>query len=97
VCICQDVLIEHSWSDNYSKAGSNSFYVNQQIFFDKWKDHFPINRGIDEIPGYVLDRLNNLYGVANDAKMARNSKAYKIGKFILLPYKFLSTIRNWVK
>ena len=87
VCICRDVLIEHSWSDNYSKAGLNSFYHNQQIFFEKWKEYLPISRGIDHIPNYVLDRLNGLHGAAYDVQKIRSSKAYKIGRFILAPIK----------
>ena len=94
VCICKDVLIEHSWSDNYSKAGLNFFYYNQKLFFEKWKDHFPISRGIDNIPTYVLNRLNGLYGDVYDAKMARASKAYMIGKFILSPYRFFTNLKK---
>jgi len=88
VCICNDVLVEHFWSDSYSKPSLDSFYKSQNIFFDKWKEHFPISRGLDEVPGYVLDRLNGLFGAANDAKNVRKSNAYKIGKFILAPLKF---------
>jgi hypothetical protein len=87
VCVCRDILIEHSWSNNYSKKELDAFDRDQQIFFDKWKDHLPIARGIDDIPQYVLDRLNGLYGAAYDAQKVRKSKAYKIGKFILYPIK----------
>jgi hypothetical protein len=97
VCICRDILIEHFWSDSYSKSGKKSFDFNQNIFFDKWKDYFPISRGIDEIPGYVLTRLNGLSGAAYDAKMVRSSIAYKLGKFMLAPFKFLSNIKNRIK
>lgn len=88
VCICNDVLVEHFWSDSYSKRSLDSFYKNQKIFFDKWKESFPISRGIDEIPGYVLERLNGVFGDANDAKNVRKSNAYKLGKLILAPLKF---------
>jgi Glycosyltransferases, probably involved in cell wall biogenesis len=89
VCVCRDVLIEHFWSDSYSKAGLKSFHFNQRLFYNKWKDSLPISRGIDDISMSVLERLNGLYGVAADARMARNSKAYKIGRFILAPLKYL--------
>ncbi len=88
VCICNDILIEHFWSNSYSKRSLNSFYDSEKVFFEKWKNHFPIHRGLENIPEYVMDRLNNLYGIAYDAKKVRNSKAYKTGKFILAPLKF---------
>ncbi len=93
VCICSDVLIEHFWSDSYSKRSLDSFYKSQNIFFDKWKDHFPISRGLYEVPGYVLDRLNGVFSDANDAKNVRKSKAYRLGKFILSPFKYLFSIK----
>ncbi|HJV78820.1 MAG TPA: glycosyltransferase [Paludibacter sp.] len=89
VCICNDVLIEHFWSDNYNKIGLKSFYLNQEVFFNKWKNYLPISRGINDIPSYVLDRLNGVFGDAYDAKKVRKSKAYKIGRFMLAPLKFL--------
>jgi len=97
VCVCKDVLIEHFWSENKVKAGMNYFIFNQDLFFNKWKSYFPISCGIDEIPPYILERVNLLYNVAYDAKKVRNSKAYRIGKFILAPFRFLSNIRNRVK
>jgi len=87
VCVCRDLLIEHFWSDSYSKRSLKSFYKNQKVFFEKWKDHLPISRGIDAIPQYVLDRLNGLSGAAYDAQKVRESRAYKTGKFILTPVK----------
>jgi len=93
VCICRDVLIEHFWSENPEKSGMDYFVFNQDLFFSKWQSYFPISRGIDEIPQYVLDRVNKLYESAYDATKARNSKAYKIGKLILSPFKFLSNIK----
>jgi len=90
VCVCNDVLIEHAWSEKSLHTDIENFNKNQEKFFIKWKELLPISRGIDEIPQYVLDRVNRLYESAYDAKIARNSKAYKIGKLILSPFKMIS-------
>lgn len=93
VCLCSDVLIEHEWSENPQKKGMELFEKNQQLFFDKWKSHFPITRGIDHIPPYVIDRVNRLFITAEEAKRVRKSKAYRLGKFILSPFKYLFAIK----
>lgn len=93
VCLCRDVLIEHEWSENPQKKGMELFEKNQQLFFDKWKSHFPITRGIDHIPPYVIDRVNRLFLTAEEAKRVRKSKAYRLGKFILSPFKYLFAIK----
>jgi len=94
VCICRDVLIEHFWSESASrtKVGIELFNVNRNLFFDKWETYFPISRGVDLIPPLVLERVNRLYVAAYDAEKVRNSQAYKLGKFLLLPVKRLVKI-----
>lgn len=93
VCLCNDVLIEHEWSENHQKKGMELFEKNQQLFFDKWKSHFPITRGIDHIPSYVIERVNRLFIAANELNKVRKSKAYRLGKFILSPFKHLFSIQ----
>jgi GT2 family glycosyltransferase len=90
VCLCNDILIEHFWSESEmtNRENARSFIQNRNVFFDKWKNYLPISKGINQIPPYVLERVNNLYRSGYDAEKARNSKAYKIGKFILAPFKF---------
>ena len=89
VCICKDIIVEHFSMGNYH----SKFYETQDVFFDKWKNYFPISRGISMIPTYVIVRTNNLYLNLNqktlDVKQARNSKAYKIGKIVLKPFKHI--------
>lgn len=90
VCLCKDILIEHYWSERaLDEKGMDMFQKNQDIFFNKWKDYFPISRGIDFIPEYVLSRINRLYMQLEAAKKVRKSKSYRLGAFILRPFKYL--------
>lgn len=88
VCVTNEVLIEHFWSE--SSLQNQSYMArldkNLKIFFDKWKHLLPMKRGVD-IPDIVFNRMNNLSVQAYDAKMARRSKAYLLGKFLLCPNK----------
>jgi GT2 family glycosyltransferase len=90
VCICKDILIEHSWSENRMNDETNKllFKRNRNLFFEKWGKDLPIARGIDFIPSYVLKRVNQLYRDGYEAEKVRNSKAYRLGKYILAPLKF---------
>lgn len=67
---------------------------NLKIFFNKWQHLLPMVKGIEE-PDIVIHRLNNLLIQAYDAKMARQSKAYRLGKFLLHPNK--TAWRNLIK
>lgn len=88
VCVTNEVLIEHFWSE--SSLQNQSYMArldkNLKIFFDKWQHLLPMKRGVD-IPDIVFNRMNNLSVQAYDAKMARRSKAYLLGKFLLCPNK----------
>lgn len=89
VCVTKDVLIEHSWSekDAGNKQGMELFETNLSIFCIKWKNCLPIHRGIDDIPESVLTRINILFKNYHEAQKVRKSKAYRIGKLILMPLK----------
>ena len=89
VCACNDILIEHEWSEQSLKKIRKEFTYNNMLFFDKWKELLPISRGIDHIPPYVTERINRLYLSAYDAEKARNSKAYRLGRLLLSPFKKL--------
>ncbi len=93
VCVVNDVLIEHAWSEkSLQKKGMELFETNGEIFFNKWKEHFPISRGIDDVPHIVKHRANNLHKQLYEASQVRKSKAYKIGKFILSPLKIIKKL-----
>ena len=96
VCVTNEVLIEHFWSES---SLQNQSYIarldkNLKIFFDKWQHLLPMKRGVD-IPDIVFNRMNNLSIQAYDAKMARQSKAYRLGKFLLHPS--VKTFKNLIK
>lgn len=89
VMVCRDILIEHSWSE--SVKVDEVLEKNLSIFCNKWADFLPISRGI-YLPDYTKERINRLCAAANDAKAARHSKAYKLGRFLLNPFRlFIST------
>ena len=94
VCLCRNVLIEHEWSEEKSKneKGMDVFEKNQQLFFEKWKSYFPIVRGINQVPLYVINRINQLFISVNNANEVRKSKAYRIGKILLSPFKLIKFI-----
>ena len=61
---------------------------NMESFYGKWQNSLPLVRGVD-MPKSVIDRLNNLFVAAYDSKKVRRSKAYKIGKALLSPFKWI--------
>lgn len=88
VCVTDALTIEHFWSEDSIR---NRKYMakldeNLNIFHRKWAGSLPVVRGIDE-PEIVLDRLNNLCIQAYDSIRVRKSKAYRIGRFLLSPFK----------
>lgn len=91
VCVTKAFVVEHFWSESQFQ---NKKYMalldkNMEIFFEKWKDSLPITRGLNE-PELVINRLNNLFVAAYDAKKVRKSMAYRLGKALLLPV-------SWIK
>lgn len=91
VCVCRDVLAEHTWSESkqFSKQGADLFTDNLECFTKKWQGSLPVNRGLKLSPE-VYERVNMLYRQLYEAKLIRNSKAYHLGKAILLPF-------SWIK
>jgi glycosyltransferase involved in cell wall biosynthesis len=98
VCVC-DFDIEHHADCRID----DSFYKNQQLFFDKWNTYLPIYRGINE-SDLVLSHIENLlvHNYSNDLlidklmtekQTIQNSLAYRIGKKILFPFSF---VRNYI-
>ena len=93
VCVSRSIVIEHFWSEssfeniNYMKK----LYTNVQLFCQKWQHQLPISRGID-ISTHTLECLNQLCAQAYDAKKARQSYAYRIGRTILTPINALKKL-----
>ena len=92
VCVTRSILVEHLWSESsfLDKRYMHLLDKNMNIFFQKWKDQLPMSRGVEQ-PQIVWDRLNNLCIMAYDAKVARSSKAYRLGRVILSPIKWLKS------
>ena len=88
VCVTDALTIEHFWSE---KSINNQKYMaqlnaNMRLFYQKWKEHLPIVRGLNE-PQIVIERLNNLCIQAYDSNNVRESRAYRLGRFLLSPLK----------
>ena len=88
VCVTDAVTIEHFWSEDSLK---NRQYLeildhNLNLFHKKWKKDLPMVRGIDE-PEIVIHRINNLCIQAYEATRIRKSRAYRLGRFMLKPFK----------
>lgn len=93
VCVSRDVMIMHYWSESemYKKKGANLLDQNMQVFAKKWQQDLPVTKGIN-LPDIVVNRLNNLFIAAYDSKKARQSKAYKLGRLLLAPFRFLKKV-----
>lgn len=87
VKVCRDILIEHAWSEKGSakKKGYDVLTKNLNRFCDKWSANLPIVKGI-QLPDEIVNRINQLCICAYDAKLARQSRAYRLGRMILKPF-----------
>lgn len=90
VCVTRGFVVEHFWSESQFQ---NKKYMalldkNMETFYGKWQNSLPLVRGVD-MPEIVINRLNNLFVSAYGSKKVRSSKAYKLGKAILSPFKWI--------
>ena len=92
VCVTNAILVEHFWNAELfnNKAYMAKLEKNMTLFYKKWESYMPITRGLEE-PPVVLTRVNRLCMRAYDAKVARNSVSYKLGRLILSPIKWLQS------
>ena len=87
--VTNTILLEHAWSegDMKNKKGMDMFLVNLCKFVKKWEKMLPIWRGGPDLPEYSKERINKLCIHAYDARIARQSVTYRIGKAIISPYR----------
>lgn len=92
VCVTNAILLEHFWNADLfnDKTYLAKLDKNIVLFYKKWESIMPMTRGIEE-SSVVLNRVNNLCIRAYDAKVARNSASYRLGHFILSPFKWLQS------
>lgn len=90
VCVCRDVLTEHCWSERkqFSKPGGDLFTHNLELFAKKWHDELPVHKGLD-LPDEVFERINVLFHQSFDVQKVRRSKAYRLGRTLLWPIKWI--------
>ena len=73
-------------------------YENQRKMFFYYQFEYLYNldkdKMIEKLLQHEIDIYTRLY---NDARNARNSKAYKIGSLLLIPYKKLSNIFHYIR
>jgi hypothetical protein len=93
VCVCNDVLVEHFYDYNPSKAGFALFETNLQKFYEKWSSKFPLAVGLDGFTNGVVGQLNEYVKkqmeMRKSLEKVKESKAYRWGKTILHPIKSL--------
>lgn len=91
VCVCKDVLVEHFYDFNPTKAGFGLFEANLQKFYDKWLSRFPIAVGLEGMTDGMTRQLNDYVKQKMQLEKAyRNvteSKAYRLGRTLLNPVK----------
>lgn len=94
--VTNKILMEHAWSENdmKTKEGMSLFEWNLKLFVKKWGEMLPIWRGGPDIPDYSRERLNNLCIQAYDARKARQSKSYRLGRFLITPFRKLKALLN---
>lgn len=96
ILMTYDIDIVHDSHGTYNKC----FFKNIELWHKKWHDHLPIVRGIElserEQHIHQLYAIELMERMQNDAELyARlNSPEYKIGHFLLKPYRFLKRIAN---
>ena len=92
--VTNKILLEHAWSeeDMKQKKGMDKFDHNLHLFVAKWQEMLPIWRGGPDLPEYTRQRIANLCFQAYDARLARQSYAYRLGRALLTPFNFIKKI-----
>lgn len=85
------ISTSHTWQTPlmYENQRKMFFYYQFDYLYKLEKDKI-----IEKLLQHEIDIYTRLY---NDARNARNSKAYKIGSLLLIPYKKLSNIFHYIK
>ena len=93
VCVCDDVLVEHFYEFNPSKAGFELFEANLQKFFDKWSSYFPLTVGLQGVTDGITQQLNRYVRRSIQLEKTHEntlqSKAYRLGKAVVHPLRLL--------
>lgn len=93
VCVCNDVLVEHFYDYNPSKAGFGLFEANLRKFYEKWSSHFPLSVGLEGMTEGMTLQLNTFVKQKmqseDSLRKVRESMAYRVGKTLLYPMKAL--------
>ena len=100
VLVVSDVLIEHFSGGNWNIE----WFENLLLFFNKWKECLPQIVGVEltsedmaireEFVREKFELLNHLFKSQSEIIRIRQSKAYRLGKFILRPLNFIRNIFN---
>lgn len=85
--VTRDILMNHFHRATFNK----NFYENQQIFYNKWKNYFPIIKGITINEAITLLAQRQLYAL-NRIDNIVYSREYRIGNYILHPKLLLERI-----
>lgn len=89
-CITKQILIEHFWSDKVLTKPTyiRPLNVAMDTFYIKWQHILPIYKGINE-PSDTLHRVDNLCARLWQAEKVRQSHAYRLGRRLIAPLRWL--------
>jgi len=91
--VISDVLIEHI--EGTQNSMNENFYSAQKIFFEKWKHDLPKRAGVEidvlisDFIGKYLEILGAYHAIENEKNRITQTKAYRLGKFLLKPFSVL--------
>ena len=86
--VVTNILIEH-----FSEGSFDENWINDTLkLYDKWKNHLPQIAGISISENEIIERTqlaNQIFELKKEIIRIRNTKAFRIGKFILSLFSFL--------
>lgn len=95
IALAEDIVIQH----NSDGTLSPQFFEQRQLWFNKWRHHLPLCRGIELSPNelniitQMAERENRWTLEASlaqqEAHRLRATHAYRLGKTLLCPFHFL--------
>jgi len=103
VYIISDILIEHFSSGSFT----TDWVKNTVLFFEKWKDQLPQVAGV-ELSSEEMTVRNDLVAETfiwmeayiqckTELESVRRSKAYRIGKYVIMPFKYIRGFSDIIK
>ena len=87
VVVTNRIASEHAWSESKwnDRKMTGQLYDAMDVFVGKWQDRLPLIRGIEK-PTVEIENMLALWHDSYRYRMIQQSKAYRLGKFLLRPF-----------